>query len=46
MKKLVCVLAAAAVAVMSFTACGKTEQKELEKITLSEVTHSIFYAAQ
>ena len=46
MKKLVCVLVAAAVAAVSFTACGKAEQKELQKITLSEVTHSIFYAAQ
>ncbi|MBE6887245.1 MAG: ABC transporter substrate-binding protein [Ruminococcaceae bacterium] len=46
MKKLVCVLVAAAMAVCTFTACGKTEQKELEKVTLSEVTHSIFYAAQ
>lgn len=46
MKKLVCVLVAAAMAVCAFTACGKTEQKELKKVTLSEVTHSIFYAAQ
>ena len=46
MKKLVCVLAAAAVAFLSFTGCSKTEQEELEKITLSEVTHSVFYAAQ
>ncbi|MBQ5314149.1 MAG: ABC transporter substrate-binding protein [Oscillospiraceae bacterium] len=46
MKKLVCVLVAAAMAVCAFTACGKTEQQELKKVVLSEVTHSIFYAAQ
>ena len=46
MKKLVCVLVAAVMAVCAFTACGKTEQQELKKVVLSEVTHSIFYAAQ
>lgn len=45
MKKLICVLLAAVLA-LSFTACGKTEQKELKKLVLSEVTHSIFYAPQ
>ena len=45
MKKFICVLMAAVMA-LSLTACGKTEQKGLRKITLSEVTHSIFYAPQ
>lgn len=46
MKKLVCVLLTAALVMTMLTACGKGGQKELEKITLSEVTHSIFYAPQ
>ncbi|MBS6194203.1 MAG: ABC transporter substrate-binding protein [Clostridiales bacterium] len=30
----------------AFTACGKEETDELEKVTLNEVAHSIFYAPQ
>ncbi|MBR5251862.1 MAG: ABC transporter substrate-binding protein, partial [Oscillospiraceae bacterium] len=44
MKKLICILLAAGMVLSAFTACGKEEQ--LTKITLSEVTHSIFYAPQ
>ncbi len=30
----------------AFTACAETGERELKKITLSEVTHSVFYAPQ
>lgn len=44
MKKFICILIAAGMALGAFTACGKEQQTT--KITLSEVTHSIFYAPQ
>ena len=45
MKKLICIVLTVCVAAFGFTACG-TDQQETKKITLSEVTHSIFYAPQ
>ena len=45
MKKLICIVLAAGIMALCLTACG-TEKQELTKITLSEVTHSIFYAPQ
>lgn len=47
MKKLAAVSLAVLLACMGFTACGKeTSEKKLEKVTLNEVAHSIFYAPQ
>ncbi len=45
MKKLICILLAAGIMTLCLTACGNDKQ-EITKITLSEVTHSIFYAPQ
>lgn len=47
MKKMLAALLAA-VLVLSCTACGSTQEKEEENIsvTVSEVTHSVFYAPQ
>lgn len=47
MKKLAAVSLAVLLACTGFTACGKeTSEKKLEKVTLNEVAHSIFYAPQ
>ena len=46
MKKLICILLSAVLGVTAFAACGKTEAQPAKKLVLSEVTHSIFYAAQ
>ena len=46
MKKLICILLSAALSVTAFAACGKAETQPAKKLVLSEVTHSIFYAAQ
>ena len=47
MKKLAAVSLAVLLTCTGFTACGKeTSEKKLEKVTLNEVAHSIFYAPQ
>lgn len=47
-KKIISIVSAAALGVCCLTACGNetTDTKELQKITLAEVTHSVFYAPQ
>ncbi|MBE6894703.1 MAG: ABC transporter substrate-binding protein [Ruminococcaceae bacterium] len=45
MKKLICIVMALALA-LSMAACGGKEPQPAKKLVLSEVTHSIFYAAQ
>ena len=45
MKKLICIVLAAAVA-LSAAACGAHQPQTGKKLVLSEVTHSIFYAPQ
>lgn len=44
MKKLFCVLAAAMLCCVGLAGCG--EKQDLKKVTVSEVTHSVFYAPQ
>lgn len=44
MKKILAFALTAALALSAFTGCGSTEDKNLTKVTLSEVAHSIFYA--
>ena len=46
MKRFAGVRLAAVLACTGFTACGEEKEKEqkLEKVTLNEVAHSIFYA--
>lgn len=46
MKKLMCIVLAAALTAAAFTACTKEEKPQMTKLTVSEVTHSIFYAPQ
>lgn len=47
MKKLAAVTLAAVLACTGFTACGReTTEEKMEKVTLNEVAHSIFYAPQ
>lgn len=47
MKKLGAVLVVTlAVSALALTGCGGSDSQELTKVTLSEVTHSIFYAPQ
>lgn len=48
MKRLAALGLAAVLACTGFTACGEEKEKEqkLEKVTLNEVAHSIFYAPQ
>ena len=46
MKKLICIVLAVCFGATCLTACSGDTQQELKKITLSEVTHSIFYAPQ
>lgn len=43
MKKKIFIVAALA-ALLCLAGCGQTEKQELEKVTVAEVTHSIFYA--
>lgn len=45
MKKLICIVLALALA-LSAVACGSSDPQPAKKLVLSEVTHSIFYAAQ
>lgn len=44
--RLLTIMTAAALLCTLFVGCGKEKEKELTKITLSEVTHSVFYAPQ
>lgn len=44
MKKLLTLALSAALAFSALTGCGAAEDKNLTKVTLSEVAHSIFYA--
>ena len=37
-------IAAALAALLCLAGCAQTEEQELEKVTVAEVTHSIFYA--
>ena len=46
MKKFLGVLLSVAMVCTALTGCGTKEEQNLQKITVSEVTHSIFYAAQ
>ena len=45
-KRLLCALVAATLLISAFTGCTtvKEEEKKLDKVVVSEVTHSIFYA--
>lgn len=44
MKKILSLALAAVLALSALTGCGSSEDKNLTKVTLSEVAHSIFYA--
>lgn len=44
MKKMIALTLAAVMACFCLTACGSANDKNLTKVTLSEVAHSIFYA--
>lgn len=45
-KKLLCILMSVLVLLGALCACGKSGSGELTKLSVSEVTHSIFYAPQ
>lgn len=46
MKKLISIILASSLTVLSLTGCQKTESQGLTPVTLNEVAHSIFYAPQ
>lgn len=46
MKKIICILLAAVLMIFGLVGCSAPAEQELTKITLSEVTHSVFYAPQ
>lgn len=49
LKKIVTIISSLAIGLVGFTGCNqqdKTEAKKLDKITIAEVAHSVFYAPQ
>lgn len=46
MKKTLCLILSICLCSVSLVGCQQSQPKELQKVVLSEVTHSIFYAAQ